>query len=312
MHQSQLLVRLIGCLIWVLCSATAQAQPLTIVVPFSVGGAADNLARTVQQTLVLAGKKTVIVENRPGASGEIAARYVAKHRQGTMLMVASVSLATSNIDQNTAYDLENDLQPVFYFGHMPLVLVTGTRTTISSLTDISNMRSVLSYGSAGIGTSSHLTGHELSLALNQPMTHVPFKGVSQVVPDLVSGNIDISFLFSSMIVTYTQNNLMRPIAVVSDKRLSTLPHVPTFRELGYENFGFNTWFILLANKAANPQELQDIRTILKDALTDPTKAQPYHNIGLDYAPQDFDRASTILKREIRRYRQFYQRHPDLK
>jgi tripartite-type tricarboxylate transporter receptor subunit TctC len=310
LYKPKLFYRIIFLLVFL--SSTAQAQPLTIVVPFSVGGAADNLARTVQQTLVLAGKKSVIVENRPGASGEIAASYVAKHRQGTMLMVASVSLATSNIDHNTAYDLENDLQPIFYFGHMPLVLVTGTRTTINSLTDISNTRSVLSYGSAGIGTSSHLTGHELSLALNRTMTHVPFKGVGQVVPDLVSGNIDVSFLFSSMVVTYTQNNLMKPIAVVSDKRLSTLPHVPTFRELGYENFGFNTWFILLANKVANPQELQDIRAILKDALTDPTKAQPYRNIGLDYTPQDFDRSSIILKREIRRYRQFYQRHPDLR
>jgi tripartite-type tricarboxylate transporter receptor subunit TctC len=295
-----------------LCGWAAQAQPLTIVVPFSVGGAADNLARTVQQTLIAAGKKNIIVDNRPGASGEIAASYVAKHRQGTMLMIASVSLATSNIDHNTVYDLENDLVPIFYFGHMPLVLVSSSRGTISSLNDISSMRSVLSYGSAGIGTSSHLTGHELSLALNRPMTHVPFKGVGQVVPDLVSGNIDLSFLFSSMVVPYAQNNQMRPIAVVADKRLQTLPQVPTFRELGYENFGFNTWFVLIANKSANPQELQDLRAVLKDALTDPVKSQPYRHIGLEYTPQDFDRASTILKREIRRYRQFYQRHPDLR
>ena len=286
-------------------------QPITIVVPFAVGGSADSLARNVQQTLITNLNRSVVVENRPGASGEIGANYVAKRKQETVLLIASVSLATSNVNRNNLYDLDRDLQPVFYLGHMPLVLVTHNQSPYYTLQDLQYSRKIISYGSSGNGTSSHLTGTELARVLKQDMIHVPYKGVGQAVPDLISGNIDISFMFSSMVIPYVQSGQMRPLAVVSDRRLPQLLQVPTFKELGYENFGFDTWFILMANRSADSQDLADIRKVLRQTLSNNTSSQSYRSLGLEYNINDFDRGGLKLKKEIERYKNFFQLHPEL-
>lgn len=286
-------------------------QPITIVVPFAVGGSADSLARNVQQTLITNLNRSIVVENRPGASGEIGANYVAKRKQETVLLIASVSLATSNMNRNNLYDLDRDLQPVFYFGHMPLILVTHNQSPVYTLQDLQHSKKIVSYGSSGNGTSSHLTGTELARVLKQDLIHVPYKGVGQAVPDLISGNIDISFMFSSMVIPYAQSGQMRPLAVVSDRRLPQLPQVPTFKELGYENFGFDTWFILLANQGADSQDLHNIRRVLRQTLSNDISSRSYRSLGLEYNIQDFDRANSKLRKEIERYKHFFQLHPEL-
>ena len=287
-------------------------QPLALVVPMSPGGPADALARTVEQTLSVAMNRTMVVEIRSGAAGEIGASYVAKQDRGTVLLLASVSLATSNTEKNKLYAINTDLQPVFYFGHIPTILVTSSQLLYRDFQDLQKNKKSLSYASGGVGTTSHLNGAELKRILQQDLIHVPYKGAGQAMADLISGNVDLRFIAGSVALPYVQSGQLRVLATVADQRLSQFPQTPTFRELGYENFGFKTWFMLLANKNANPQDLIEIRRILRQTLTSNTQSLPYRKLGLEYNVQDFDQAQTILNKEISRYRQFYQLNPEYK
>jgi tripartite-type tricarboxylate transporter receptor subunit TctC len=300
----------LACLLICWC-ANAQ-PPIALVVPMSPGGPADALARTLEQTLTTALNRSIVVEVRAGAAGEIGAGHVAKQDRGTVLLLASVSLATNNTEKNKLYNIDLDLQPVFYFGHMPTVLVTSSRLPYQNFQDIQKIKKTLSYASGGVGTTSHLTGAELSRILQKDMIHVPYKGAGQAIVDLIGGNVDIRFMAGSVAFPYVQSGQLRALAVVSDQRLPQYPQIPTFRELGYENFGFKTWFMLLANKNANAQDLIEIRRILSRALTDRIGSQPYRELGLEYSVQDIDQAGSILKKEIARYRQFYQLNPEYK
>ena len=293
-------------------SAAIAQPPIALVVPMSPGGPADALARTVAQTLSTAMNRSVVIEVRSGAAGEIGAAHVARQDQGTVLLLASVSLATSNTEKNKSYDIDRDLQPVFYFGHMPMVLVTSSRLPYRELRDIQKSKKTLSYASGGVGTTSHLTGAELNRVLQQDMIHVPYKGAGQAIADLIGGNVDLRFITGSVALPYVQSGQLRALGAVSEQRLLQYPQTPTFRELGYENFGFKTWFMLLANKNANPQELVQIRQILRQTLTDSSASQTYRNLGLEYNVRDLDQAGDILKKEVTRYRQFYYLNPEYK
>lgn len=308
MRESRLFYRIkIIVVCWLLVCIPSMASPngiITIVSPFSPGGAADHLARLLQETLSAElPNRSILVETKPGASGEIGARQVAKSRKTTTLLLASVSLATSNIKKNDNYDLDKDLHPVIYLGHVPLVLVTNKNTQWKTLQDIKIHQGSIIYGSSGIATSSHLTGAELGKILNKDMVHIPYKGIGQSVPDLISGSLDMAFMFVSTIAPYLNTNQITPIATTNHKRLSHMPSVPTFQELGHTNFGYNTWFLIMANQDADREILKSIKVILTKTLTDQQKSKPYQEIGLQYSIKDFDRGEEILKNEIDRYRQ---------
>lgn len=283
-------------------------EPITLIVPFASGGSADILARNIQKTLTTSLDRPVVVELKPGASGEIGAKHVAKSKSGNVILLASISLATNNIGPNELYNLDQELKPFFYLGHMPLVLVTNTKSNFNSVTSLQNHNQPIRYASSGIGTSSHIAGIQLAQGLKKDLTHIPYKGVGQAVPDLISGNVDISFMFSSMVVPYVQTNQIRPLAVTGKNRISQLPQVPTFEELGYTNFGFDTWFMLLSNNHADPDVIAKIKQILRKTFTDNTESESYRNIGLEYNAQNFDRSAVILKDEINKYKKFYKQH----
>lgn len=294
----------IGLLLSISNITTASSNNVVIVLPFSPGGAADHLARLLQETLSAeVPSRTFIIETKPGASGEIGARMVAKSKKNTTLLLASVSLATSNIKKNEFYDLETDLRPVMYLGHVPLVLVTNKKTQWQTLQDIKSSQRSIIYGSSGIATGSHMSGIELGKILGKDVVHIPYKGIGQAVPDLISGSLDVAFMFVSTVTPYLNAGQMIPIATTNHKRLSQMPTVPTFQELGYANFGYNTWFLLLANQDADEELLKSIRSVIAKTLTDQKKSKPYQEIGLQYSIKDFDRGSAILKNEIDRYRQ---------
>lgn len=291
----------------------AQAKdPITLVVPFASGGAADHLARLVQQTLSASMDRSVIVENRPGGNQEIGTKYVAKKTQGTVLLMQSVSLATNNVQINQNYDLNQDLQPVFYFGYVPLILTVSSKSNFYTLDDFKSSSRPLNYGSVGHGSSGHLTGAELGRFFNKDFTHIPYKGSGQIIIDLVNSNIDFAFSFPTTILSYVDLGQARAIAVVSNRRLPQFPTVPTFQELGYTNFRFNTWLMLLANQNADPEILEEIKRILSKTLLDNTDSKPYRDMGLEYDKNNFDQGKVILKSEIEKYRRFYQTYPNLR
>jgi tripartite-type tricarboxylate transporter receptor subunit TctC len=277
----------------------------------AVGGIADGLSRVIQKTLSVELNTDVIVQNHSGAAGEIGASYVANNERANVLLLASVSLATNNLVHNKLYRLEQDLQPVFYFGHIPMVLVTGNASPYRSLKDLSNSNTTISIGNGGHGTSSHLSGWELGRRLQLDTIHVPYKGGGQAVMDLINNNLNLRFINSPVVVPYVQAGQMRALGVASNKRLPSMPNVPTFQELGLDNFGFKTWFMLLANQNIDPAQLSKIQKVLIHTMTDSKKSQPYQSLDLEYNHNEFTQGKLILNQEIKKYQQFYKQHPEL-
>lgn len=279
------------------------AEPITLVIPYAPGGPADSMGRALQQTLGTELNRTVVVETKPGASGEIGTAYVAKKLDKTFLVLASTSLATNNIGKNVAYDLEQDLIPVAYLGHIPLVLVINQQLPFQNLTDVIKSQKNLKYGSSGNNTSSHLNGEQFQQLTQHPTTHIPYKGMGQALPDLINGNLDMAFMSWTMIFQFVESQRLRPMAVIAENRLPQLPTIPTFGELGYPQFGFKTFFLLLANRGADPADIENIQRALSKNLADPTLSIPYRNLGLIFHAKDLLKGRVILNKEIEKYRQ---------
>jgi tripartite-type tricarboxylate transporter receptor subunit TctC len=286
-----------------LISSVALANdPIVLVIPYATGGPADSVGRVLQQSLSTELGRPVIVETKPGASGEIGTAYVARQPNKTFLVLASASLATNNINKNSAYDLKQDLIPVAYLGHIPLILVVNQQSTFKNLNALIKSQKNLKYGSSGINTSSHLNGEQFQQITNSKTIHVPYKGMGQALPDLLNGELDMAFMSWTMTSQLIEIQKLRPMAVVSDRRLTQLPTIPTFSEIGYPNFGFKTFFILLANRGADSADIENIQQALFKILSDPTLSAPYQNLGLIFYPKDLYKGQTVLDKEIEKYR----------
>jgi tripartite-type tricarboxylate transporter receptor subunit TctC len=299
----------VACFLSINASASSPA-PVVIVLPFAVGGGADIMARVVQKSLSnCMPNRIFLVESRPGASGEIAARWVANSRDGTKLLLATPSLVISNIKKNEYYDLEKDLEPVFFLGHLPLVLTTSSKNTWTSMSDLMQSKRELTYSSAGTGTTSHLNGFEVGKIMKQNLVHVPYKGLGNTIPDLISGVLDFGFIFGNIVVPLMRSNQLKPLAIIGDQRSPQLPNVPTFKELGYANIDFNTWFMLLANQGADPSTVKDVKDCLRKTLSSQQDSALFRETGLQYNVQDFFRGRNILQNEIHKYREYLQKNP---
>lgn len=258
---------------------TLQAQvwptkPVRLLVGFAPGGGTDIVARLLAQKLSELNGQQFLVENRPGATGMIAARAVATAgADGHLLLMGHVNsnaIAPSLVDK-PLYDPIKDFAPVTYVGFVPNVL------TISSATPARNVQELiawartrpngLSFASPGIGSTNHLAGELMKLEANVPMVHVPYKGSGPAIIDLLGGQVDMNFDAMSSITAHLKSGRMRAIAVTTPKRDPDLPDAPTMRELGFQGFEMTNWYGVMA-PAGTPAAIvnklhEQLRTILQ-------------------------------------------------
>ena len=237
--------------------ATAAAQnypakPIRLIVPFPPGGGTDISARTVASRLSEGGRWTFVVENKPGAGGNLGVEQAVKSPADGYTMVIG---QTSNLAINPAlyaklpYDPLRDLSPVALLVSAPVVLVVTANSRYQSLADlITAARSdpgAVTYASPGNGTVSHLAGELLQRAAGVRLTHVPYKGAAPALSDTLGGQVQ-SFMSSvPSALAHVKSGRLRAIAVTSAKRSPQLPEVPTIAESGYAGFEANTWYGLL-------------------------------------------------------------------
>jgi tripartite-type tricarboxylate transporter receptor subunit TctC len=251
-------------------------KPVTVVVPYVAGGAADITARVVSQKLSDALGKTFVVENKPGANGQIGTDQVAKAKPDgyTLLMDASGPLVVNPVlYKQVPYDPVKDLAPITQLTSYQYVLVVPVASPIKSLDELveSARRAPgkLTYGSAGIGSGGHLAGELLALQAKAGMTHVPYKGNAQALADLLGGQLSFGFDTVVTAVPHIRGGKLRPFAVTGDARASALPDVPTMKELGFKDFKVTQFQGLLAPAGTDPAILERIRTATVTALKDP-------------------------------------------
>ena len=229
------------------------AKPVKIVVPYSAGGNADILGRTLAQKLSDAFKQTFFVENRGGANGGIGTDLVAKSAPDgyTLLVTASGPIVVNPVlYAHVPYDPIRDFAPISQCAVYQYVLVTLASSRFRSIADIIAAArakpGALSYGSTGVGGGNHLAGELFGLDTGTQLTHVPYKGSAPALADLLGGQL--SFMFDTVITSVPQIRAgkLRAFAVSSSKRASSLPEVPTLQEAGIKGFDISQWQGLLA------------------------------------------------------------------
>lgn len=232
--------------------AFAQNYPersLHILVGFAPGGAADVLARTIAQGLGERLGQSVIVENRPGASGMIAAEAVARAAPDgyTMLLASPGEIAVNPfLYKKMAYDPLRDLVPVTLAGNTPLILVVAPESPVHTVDDLVRLArskpGQITYASAGAGSAPHLAGKYFELVTGTSLLHVPYKGGSQAITAMLAREVAIYFSGLPPAISQIRAGKLRAVAVTGSKRTSLAPDVPTFEELGIKGFDITNWF----------------------------------------------------------------------
>ncbi|SJZ54676.1 Tripartite-type tricarboxylate transporter, receptor component TctC [Enhydrobacter aerosaccus] len=228
-------------------SAAYPSRPIKLVIPYPPGGGTDITGRAMAQRMSEALGQSVIIENKPGATGMIGAAVVAKGMPDgyTVLFGAASEMAiNASLFRNMTYDPRADFEPVSLVAVFPLVFVapTSSNQSLRELIDAAGRKPAsVSYGSIGSGSPQHLAAELLSSMAKVKLLHVPYKGSGPLVQDAVGGHLDMAVSSVPPAVPLVKSGKLRALAVTSAVRSEALPDVPTMAELGYPGYEFNTW-----------------------------------------------------------------------
>jgi tripartite-type tricarboxylate transporter receptor subunit TctC len=295
---------LLGAALWAPFAAHAQPypnRPIKIVVPYAAGGAVDIVARTIGQPLSEALKQPVIVDNRPGASANIGMELVAKAAaDGYTLLMASNGIATNmTLFPHLAFDGARDFAPVARIGYAPLVIVVPAASPAKSLKDLIAMAKAepgkLTYASAGNGSSGHLAGELLKSTAKIDVLHVPYKGGSPAITDLLGERIAFMPINPVEVISHIRAGRLRAIAVASDKRFLLLPDVPTVAEAGLPGYEASVWWGLVAPAKTPPEIVRQLNAETNKSLGDPAIANKLAELGVVVTPGTPDQFTAFIK-----------------
>lgn len=239
---------------------TYPSKSIRVVVPYPPGGTPDILIRELGPKLTAALGQQIIVENRPGAGGNIGSEVVAKAAPDGYTLVMGTT-ATHSINQalykKLAYDPVKDFVAVALIATMPNVLVVNNDFPAKSVKELIALAKAkpgtITFGSGGNGTTHHLSGALFEKMTGVDMTHVPYKGAGQALPDLIGGQINIMFDNITSSMAYIKSGKLRVLAVTTPKRSAALPDVPTMQEAGVPGYEMSGWFGLLAPAKTPPE-----------------------------------------------------------
>ena len=263
---------------WVVAPARAETypdKPVRLVIPYPPGGGTDITGRAMAQKLSELLGQSVIIDNKPGATGMIGAAAVAKSAPDgyTVLFGAASEMAVNvSLFRNMAYDPRTDFEPVTLVATFPLVFVapaTNQRTLGEMIGAAKSRPDSVSYGSIGSGSPQHLAAELLASMAAVKLLHVPYKGSGPLVQDAVAGHVDMAVSSVPPAVPLIRAGKLRALAVTSATRSEALPEVPTMAELGFPGYAFNTWVGVALPKGTPPVIVERLRSAVVAALQAP-------------------------------------------
>ena len=290
-----------------LCMSGAQAAELNcaqirLVTPYPPGGAADVASRLIAERLEPVLKKSVIVENRAGATGNIGTIAVAQSpADGCTLLNNAAVIATFTASfAKLGYDPLNDLIPIGGIGITPTLLVTAAGNPVSDLKGlIAESKSKpdgLNFSTAGYGLLQHLAVEEIAARSGGKFTHVAYKGGAQAVTDLIAGRVDLGSFAAGSVLPLVKEGKLKALAVVSEKRSELVPDVPTTSEQGMPGLNAGVHFMLYV-PARTPKDIVDqLSAELKKIVGDPALKQRFINIGYDPTPSSSADMIAVMKK----------------
>lgn len=289
---------------------TYPTAPITMIVPFAAGGPTDVIARVIAKGLQDQLGQSVVVENKGGAGGRLGVTLLKSAKpDGYTIGVATASTqgVAPNIYSKLNYDPLADYRAVGQIVVAPGVLVANKEAVpdckMQSFLDLlKSAPGARSFGSAGIGALSHMSGEQFLAVTGTEMLHVPYKGLGPAMSDLYGGRIDALFDNVSSAMSHIQAGKVCALAVQSEKRLAALPDVPTYAELGLAELNTPTWYGLLAPSAAPEAVVTKLNTALNAALNTPEVKEMFDRMGVQPAPVTPAEFTRVQEREVAMWR----------
>jgi tripartite-type tricarboxylate transporter receptor subunit TctC len=294
------------------CSAVAghaqtwPTNPIKLIVPFPPGGGTDILSRLVANKLAESNKWTIVAENRGGAGGTIGVSEAAKAAPNgyTLLMGQKDNMAVAPwLYKSLAYDPLRDFTAVAHVAYTPVVIVTAANSRFKTLADVVSAErsapATITYGSPGNGTTIHLAGEALNSAANIKLVHVPYKGSSPAMIDVMGGTVDLALSSVPSALSQIKAGKLRALAVTSAKRSTSLPDVPTVAESGYKGFDVSTWYGFFVPTGVPKDIVVRLNREVNKLLDTPEMKKAIYAQGAEPQAMTPEKFSTLLQTDYR-------------
>jgi tripartite-type tricarboxylate transporter receptor subunit TctC len=305
-------VRVLGTLVAAACAAGAAsvavaqgafpAKPITIIVPFPPGGVTDPVARQVGARLAENVKQPVIVENKPGASGIIAAEFVKKQPADgyTVLFGFTGSHAVNpSLYSKLPYDPQKDFQPVTLLINTPHILVVPADSPAKSVADLvalaKSKPAGLTFASQGIGAGGHLLGEMFKAQTKTNLSHVPYKGSAPALTDMLAGRVDLFFDAVVTSLPYVRDGKLRALAIANKTRSKLLPDVPTMAEAGFPGVEMDQWFGMMVPAGTPQAVVQRLNAEFVKAVRSPDIEKSLTERGLDVVTTTPEQFAAVIR-----------------
>jgi tripartite-type tricarboxylate transporter receptor subunit TctC len=283
-------------------------KPVRIIVTLAPGGTADILARLLGEKLAALWGQSVIVDNRPGASGMIGAEAVAKAEPDgyTLLMGYNAEIAINrSMFKNMPYDSLKAFTPVTIVGTTPMILVVNPSVPAGSLGELIALarsgQAKLSYGSAGNGSTPHLGAELLKNGAKVDITHVPFKSAALAIPQVIGNHVSMVFSGMPLAMPHVRAGSLRALAVSSTTRSPAAPDVPTVAESGFPGFDITNWFGIFVPAGTPPAIVDKLYTDIKKSVTAEDVVARLHREGGDVNPMPPKEFARFIESEVTKY-----------
>ncbi|HTE14119.1 MAG TPA: tripartite tricarboxylate transporter substrate binding protein [Burkholderiales bacterium] len=290
-------------------TAYAQAYPaktVRMVIGFPAGGSADIVGRVMAQKLTENIGQQVVVDNRPGASGNIAWEFTARaERDGYTIVNATPGIATNlSLYRKVNYKLE-DFTPIMHVGEAPLLVMVHPSLPVAGITDLAKLAKAkpgaIRYGSAGAGSSSHLANEVFRLMAGVEILHVPYKGAAPAMQDVMSGQTEMTSVPIAESIQHVRAKRLKALGQTGSKRSSIAADIPTLDEAGIKGYNVATWYVVLG-PAKMPREIVTrLHGELDKVLKDPQILERYSSMGVNISVSSQEQAVKFVQSEHARW-----------
>jgi len=286
-------------------AADFPVRPVTLVVAFTPGGASDVLARVLARAMERTLGQPLVIENRPGAGGNVAGETVAHAvPDGYTLLVGNNAILATNgaLYSKVGFDPEADFAPIGLIGSQANILVVNPSLPVHSLAELIALARAnpgkLNFASSGHGLAAHLAGELFKAATAVDLVHVPYKGAAPALQDVIAGHVQMMFATASSVMSHIREGSVRPLAVTTLRRSAVAPDLPTLDELGLKGFDATTWHGLVAPARTPPEVIELLHRALAAALADAAVAKSLRDLGVDIMGGTPDQFRAYLRSEI--------------
>ena len=306
-----------GCIVIALATTVAAtsaadtwpAKPITLVVPFAAGGTTDIIARAVGQRLGEALHQSVVVDNRPGAGGTLGAASVAKAAPDgyTFFMATVAHTMAPGLYKSLPYDFSKDLDPIGLVALTPNVLLVNPSVPVKSVAElvayIKAHPGAVNYGSAGKGSTEHLSGELFRSLTGTDIAHIPYKGGAPMMTDLIGGQIQMAIETSPSAAPHVRSGAVKALAVTTPRRSSAYPGVPTLDEAGVKGFDVTTWYAIMSPRGTPAAIESRMAAELGKVLRQPEVQRRFEEQGVSAGDLTPEQLAAFIRAETAKWAQ---------